>query len=221
LLELADTGVGEVAARRERNCSACTPAQAGAALTETVGGLVIEAESRPRGTLIVHSTPPSAEVRAGDRLLGRTPYEGPAWAGELNLSIKLKGYDSQDQRVLIFDRRTETLDVKLVSELPEPAPAALLVQPWHYERLARPRWRFVLGGVLLGGALLMFGFGGSALANAKGCTAGPNGQQGVCQPAGVGAALLGSGAFLSATGGLLFGIPGPFHRVDGEAVGRP
>ncbi len=216
-LKLIDTEVGDVAAKSERNCNGCTTAQTAAALTEAMSTLIIDAQSRPRGTLSVVSTPPGAEIYAGERLLGRTPYQGTAWAGTLALRVSLKGYDSEEQRVLIFDRQTSSLKVALAEALIEPPPAPLLAPAMRWERAPRPRLRIVIGGVFLGAAVLMLGFGGSALSVAENCVEPADPGATVCRTlhgtTGVGSALVFSGAFLGLGGALLIGLPGPYRLV--------
>lgn len=85
--EVVDAGVGAQAARESRACRACSLEKVGSELAKVALPPLLKTLSRPKGVLVVRSTPPGAEVRVGDRLLGRTPLERALWVGRHEIAI--------------------------------------------------------------------------------------------------------------------------------------
>lgn len=86
-VEVVDASVGAQAARETRSCRGCSIDQVGRELAQVALPLLLATLSRPKGVLVVRSTPPGAEVRTGDRLIGRTPMEHPLWTGQHEITV--------------------------------------------------------------------------------------------------------------------------------------
>jgi hypothetical protein len=76
---------------------------------------------------------------------------------------------------------------------------------------SRPRWRLAVGSILLGGGLVLTGFGAAALAVNGNCYDGSSPTD-TCTPyyntTGVGSGLLGGGAALAISGTVMLALPG-------------
>lgn len=72
----------------------------------------LKATLPPRVT--VTSNPPGATVKSGGQVLGETPNEFDLQAGNVELTISLKGYDDQTMNLALENGGTETVAVTLV-----------------------------------------------------------------------------------------------------------
>lgn len=190
-----DVQVGDEAARAESSCSACDADQALGRLFVDVETLLLTGSSRGRGKILISSRPPGAEVRRGPVVLGRTPHEGLAWAGPLEVQVSRRGYV------------TQTLQLAVAEDSPTAANVILAPTPFAQRR---PRWRLITAGASLAASAVLIGFGSSALAVNDRCIHEP--------PAGVlcreyygtgtpGAILLTVGIAGAAAGALLIAVP--------------
>jgi tetratricopeptide (TPR) repeat protein len=223
-LVLLDVGVGEEAARSQKECAACDPEKGVALLRSELLTLLATARSRPRGELSLTSVPAGAEVRLGGRVLGATPLTRAAWAGRYEAELALPGYELQRLPFTVSAGEKTALAVTLLAEHPEPAPAPLTPPPpvFRLVRQPRPRWRLALGGVAVVGGALLAGFGISGLAVADSCLVPAQPPAELCRErfgtTPIGAGLLGSGAALLVTGSVLLAIPGPRRLVQVPAA---
>ena len=151
---------------------------------------------RPRGSLAVSSTPPGAKVRVDGRLLGTTPFQQEVFAGARAIEVRKDKYLPYQSSTQVEPNQTATIETLLQRD-----PSA---------QLSRPLWRIVTGSILLGGGLLMAGFGTSALLTHGQCQDGSMNLD-TCSPyystTSVGAGLLGGGGALAITGVLMIAIP--------------
>jgi hypothetical protein len=110
--------------------------------------------------------------------------------------VQFNRYLPHTSTVRIEPNQTTTVDAVLVRD-----PSAAL---------ARPPWRIATGSVLIGGGLLLVGFGASALAVNGQCQDGSTNLD-TCTPyygtAAIGGGLLGTGAALTLAGTLMLAIP--------------
>lgn len=224
---LLRTGLLDPARQQELSCSPCTEPQAMAALQDAVSRTLAVGLARARGTLAVSTSPAGAEVRRGDRLLGRTPLSLPAWADEYTLELRHPGHEPVRHTVRVEPEKTAAVEITMPAIPPPPPPALPPVAPppppLRWERGPRPRWRLVLGGSVL--------FLGVALSAVGGLVLGIN-QNNSCPPPlpsvppppgcdqdtlttqyNVGVALLPTGGALALTGIGLLAWPGPRRLV--------
>lgn len=87
VVEVVDASIGAQAGRASRSCRGCSIEKVGRELQQVGLPLLLQTLNRPKGTLVVRSTPPGAEVRVGDRLIGRTPVERPMWVGSHEITV--------------------------------------------------------------------------------------------------------------------------------------
>lgn len=202
---LLDTRTRELGARGEVLCEPCDDGGLSEQLGKLTGRLLAETLSRPRGTLSVRSEPPGARILVAGRWLGVTPYQQEAFTGPRTVELQREGYVPQQQEVEIEAGKTTELQVSL-----QRTPSAPV------ERRARPRWRLATGGALLGGGLLLAGFGASALAMNGRCWDGSD-HLDSCTPfyntLAVGSGLVGSGSALAVAGVILLALPPPAARA--------
>lgn len=190
-----DVQVGDEAARAESSCAACDADQALSRLFVDVESLLLAGSSRGRGKILIASRPPGAEVRRGPVVLGRTPHEGLAWVGPLEVQVSRSGYVTQTLQLAVAEDR--------------PTAASVILAPAPFAQ-RRPRWRLITGGASLAASALLIGFGSSALAVNDRCIQEP--------PMGVlcreyygtlipGSILLTVGVAAAAAGSLLIAVP--------------
>ena len=210
-LDVLDADIGESAASGEKECAACDPDRATADLRAMLPALLAKARRRPRAELMVASTPPGAEVRAGGRLLGTTPLSHSVWAGSLEVELTLKGHEPQRLQAELSPDKPTALQATLVPQVVEPTPKPPLLVPAPPPKPERPRWRLALGGSALGLGVVLAGLGGSALAVADSCLPGTPSEAEVCRQrfdtSAVGGGLLAAGLAVGVTGVLLLAIP--------------
>ena len=228
-MRFLDPRIAVFGAEAERDCAQCSLEAAAAVVGELTRQVMAQGPARARGTLVVRSTPPGAEVQEGERVVGVTPYQRPAYAGEHQLVLKRDGYDPEQTAVIVTAGQTATVDVAL-KEFIEPAPAPLVVPPeaskprtiavhrQRVEKLARPRWRLALGATALVLGVGLGVLGGSALAVDGRCVDAPAMEGGACrevlQTRAAGAGLLAVGAALTVGGVVGLALPGGQRTVD-------
>lgn len=152
LVTLLDTAVGEVAAWVDRPCAACSPQQAAAALSQAVAELLRKGLVRPRGTLLVRTSPPGAQLVLDGRPVGRSPLQRPVWAGPHTVRAELPGHSPESAQV----QAAEGLVTELALSLAAPP--------------RRKLWPIVLGGIAVGAGGLALTAGTFELLGLPGCT---------------------------------------------------
>lgn len=113
VVEVVDAAVGAQAARESRDCRACSLEKVGRELAKVALPPLLKTLSRPKGVLVVRSTPPGSEVRLGDRLIGRTPMERPLWVGRHEITIGSGAAGPVKRSVEIKEGARAEVDVKL------------------------------------------------------------------------------------------------------------
>lgn len=210
-MRLIDAEVEAVAATMQDGCKGCGSEQLTGTMTSAVQRLLKAGHGRPRGTLIIQSDPPGAEVRLGEQVLGRTPFDHAAFIGSYELTVQKQDYATETVRIVVQDGKKAKSLVSL--SFREPAPAPLIEPPVGSGKPSRPRWRLVTGGVALGVGLLLTGFGISGIAIDDRCVSDPEPPAIKCRDRfdtlTIGAGLVGAGAGLSIAGAVLLAIPGP------------
>lgn len=224
-----DPTISIIGAEAERSCERCSPEQLDAAVGEVVHKVLAQGIARPRGTLVIRTTPPGADLREGGQLLGRTPYQRAAYAGPHQLSLQLDGYEPQEVALSVEPGQTASREAAL-KEIPEPAPAPLVLpkEPPKPRYLAeyraitvqqpRPRWRLALGTTALIAGAGLIGLGISALTLDGRCVDQPLATDGACreifrtQAASIG--MIGGGALLGIGGVILIAVPGGRRSAD-------
>ncbi len=194
--ELLDLRTRELGASAEQSCKACSADAVAAKLAELSRRLLTETVDRPRSTLSVTTSPTDAKVLIDGRWLGLSPYQQETFAGPHTVKVQRDGYLAQVQQVQLTPRQTATVQ--------------LVLNPARSSKSARPRWRLVAGGLLLGSGIVLTGFAASALATNGQCRDGSS-NFASCSPfyntLPVGSGLLGSGAALLITGTVLLALP--------------
>lgn len=193
---LLDVRTRDVSAQSETTVSPCTVSGVSTHLSNMTSRLLQETAMRPRGNLAVSSTPPGAKVRVDGRLLGITPFQQEVFSGARAIEVRKDKYLSYQSSAQVEPGQTATIETLLQRD-----PSA---------QLSRPLWRIVTGSILLGGGLLMAGFGTSALLTNGQCQDGSMNFD-TCSPyystTAVGAGLLGGGGALSIAGVLFLTVP--------------
>ncbi|MFO0575570.1 MAG: PEGA domain-containing protein [Polyangia bacterium] len=152
VVTLLDTAVGELAAWVDRPCAACGPQQAAAALSQAVAELLRKGLLRPRGTLLVRTSPPGAQLVVDGRPVGRSPLQLPVWAGPHSIRAELPGHNPESAQV----QAAEGLVTELALALAAPPPRKL--------------WPLVVGGIAVGAGGLALTAGTFELLGLRGCT---------------------------------------------------
>lgn len=112
-LSVIDVAVGDRAATDTPRCTSCTVSKVAGTIGQTVSHLLEQAAARPRGNLQITSVPSRAEVFVGDRKLGITPLNRPAWAGRLPLEVRSPGLPPYQGEVLVEPDRSVSLSIDL------------------------------------------------------------------------------------------------------------
>lgn len=206
-LGLVDAEVAAEAATAELRCPRCTTEALLGRLNEALLRLVKDGAGRPRGTLIVRSNPSAAELYLGEQRIGQTPYEHAALAGSLTVRLQKPGFGTMQKTVVISDGKPTTVELDLQPNAPQvtpPPPPIVAGAPLAEPAPARPRWRLITGGVVLGVGLVLVGLGASGVAVDGQCVVPPQPPMINCRDRfdtlGKGAALIGVGAGLSLAG---------------------
>ena len=207
---VVDVAIGEEASRGAASCQ--SPSSSERTLTEILPSTLREAMGRPQGTLRVTSQPPGAQVRVGERILGKTPLSRPSFAQPLDLKLQLPGYLPERRQVVVAAQGTAEVQVTL-----KPQPAASTSRSIVLQR-RRPPWRIGVGIAALVVGAGLTGFGASALVIDGSCLSAPVAPSLACerrydtQAAGIG--LVVPGALLLGAGIALLAVPGPLHPVE-------
>ena len=193
---LLDVRTRDLSAQAEESCRSAAPSSLSAQTFSLIAKLLQETAIRPRGAITVTSAPAGAKVLLDGRWLGMTPLSLEAFAGQRMIEVQSHRYLPHKSTVQIEPNQTAAVDAVLLRD-----PSAAL---------ARPPWRIVTGSILLGGGLLLVGFGASALASNGQCQDGSTNFD-TCTPyygtAAIGGGLLGTGAALTIAGTLMLAIP--------------
>ncbi len=150
-LSLIDVAVGDRAVSANPVCASCTVAKAANTVGAAVGLLLEQALQRPRGTLQISSTPSRAEVFIGERKLGITPLNRPAWAGRVPIEVRAPGLPPYQGEILIEPERTVSLQIQLGDGVVEDETPT---QRQAKKPLFKKWWPWAIGGVVVGGAAL-------------------------------------------------------------------
>ncbi len=219
-LQLVDPTVGAIAGQASRELP---PERAATAMTEMLSQIIGDAALRRRGVLSVRSTPDGAEVYAGERLLGKTPFQRAAWVGRYDLSFRKPGFAPEVANTEVTDGKTSELEVRLrpgVTPPPPPPPSRydFVFKP-HDFRPPRPFWRWLGGGAAIAAGIVSLGFGASGIAAACGSVDNPCGGTGgqpkyYSNSQGLGYAFTGLGVALLLGGGALIAIQEPKQQKD-------
>jgi hypothetical protein len=147
--KLLDVEAGMISLQATQSCTDCTLKQALGQIGESVQELLRQANSRPRGTLVVESEPPGAIVQFDGHTLGQTPYRREAFVGPHEVSVSKAGHTGQNVSVHI--RENESTQLHLTLSAIDTGPSAAV----RARRIAK--WALLGGGAALtivGGTLL-------------------------------------------------------------------
>jgi hypothetical protein len=192
-------------------------------MTEMLSQIIGDASLRRRGTLSVRSVPDGAEVYAGDRLLGKTPFTRAAWVGRYDLTFRKPGFAPESAKTEVKDGKTSELDVRLAPgvTLPPPPPPSRFDIAFTPRTIVHPRpfWRWLVGGATIAGGLVLVGFGASAISVSSACSItapcmGTDGTSYYRDSSALGTGFVVSGLLVSAAGGALIAIPGSKQQSD-------
>jgi hypothetical protein len=218
-LQLLDPTVGAIAGQASRELP---PERAATAMSEMLSQIIGDASLRRRGIVSVRSSPDGAEVYAGERLLGKTPFSRATWVGRYDLTIRKPGFAPEVAKTEISDGKTSDLEVRLKPGVTPPPPPPqskfdIEFRP-HDFRQPRPYWRWLVGGAAMAGGAVALGFGASALASACGSATSPcigdNGTKFFRDTTETGGAGIGIGLVLLLGGATLIAIPSPQEQND-------
>ena len=150
-LSVIDVAVGDRAATGTPLCASCTISKAAATIGSTLAYLLEQAQEKPKGNLQVLSVPSRAEVFVGERKLGITPLNRPAWAGRLPLEVRSPGLPPYQGEVLVEPDRSVSLSI----DLGEGGSSDADQQKKQTRKPIYKRWWFwAAGGAVLGGISL-------------------------------------------------------------------
>ncbi|MFO0653716.1 MAG: PEGA domain-containing protein [Polyangia bacterium] len=219
-LQLLDPTVGAIAGQASRELP---PERATTAMTEMLSQIIGDAALRRRGLISVRSNPDGAEVYAGERMLGKTPFQRAAWVGRYDLTFRKPGFAPESAQTEVTDGKTSELEVSLkpgVTLPPPPPPSRFdFVFTPHDFRPPRPFWRWLTGGAAVAAGIVSLGFGISGVAAACGSADSPCGGAGG-QPKyysnsnALGSAFAALGAVLLVGGGAVIAFPEPVQQKD-------
>jgi hypothetical protein len=221
-LELLDAATGQPASRLTKTCPGCAIDPVESALAQGIQGLIEEGSARPRGTLVLTSEPPGADVSIAGNAVGVTPYRRAMWLGDHTVTLSQAEYTSQTRSFHIAANQETRVEVKLAAV---PKPVALLRTELRWEQQPRPRWRVITGAVGAAVGLTLLGFGTSALVVDQRCIDEPVPPASYCRThydtKAPGAALITIGATFAIGGASLLILPGPRRQVALTASLRP
>lgn len=193
---LLDARTRDFSARAEARLPSCSPDELARRTTPLAARLLSETAVRPRGTLSATSEPSGAKVLVDERWLGTTPLQQELFTGPHAVEFQRRRYLPQASRIRVDVG--QNVDLRAVLQ---PDPAA---------QLSRPLWRIVTGSILLGGGLVMTGFGAAALHANGQCQDGSSNVD-TCTPyydtTRIGGGLLGGGLALTLAGAIVLAIP--------------
>lgn len=218
-LHLFDADVGQMGATASFSCAACKVEEVARQLEGLVESAVARDRERPRGTIVVRTSPPNAEVKLDGRPVGFSELERRVFAGPHDLLVSRVGLWPERMRLEVSGDQRLVVSLSLATRV-EPAPAvgAQSVPLVPSRNGSGPagfvsvpgsrRWLAVGLGVglplMLGGAAMGV-FGGTYLyANGR-CVDTPPGCTRVYSSLLPGALLTGFGAAAFVTGAVLLG----------------
>jgi hypothetical protein len=153
-IELFNVEVGAAAASQNSTCASCTVSEVGQSLAELTRQVLAADAARPRGTLAIDTTPPSAAVFVDGNESGLTPYQRPAYVGPHTVILRATGYRPHETSVTIREQQQSHLGVLLLAGEAAPALAAVAA-PEGAGRPQYKKWWFwtILGGVAVAAAV--------------------------------------------------------------------
>ena len=198
---LLDVRTRDLSSRIESRSSSCDAAELSRQSGVLAAKLLNETAVRPRGAVTVSSVPDGANVLVDGRILGKTPFQQEIFAGQHLVEVQRSRYVPHKETIQVEPTQTAMVNAALQRE-----PTA---------QLARPLWRIVTGSILVGGGLLLAGFGTSALLTNGQCQDGSTNYD-TCSPyystVSVGGGLLGGGGGLAIAGTIMIAVPQPPSR---------
>lgn len=216
---LLDTEIADVAAKSKSSSSGPIQ-QAAKALGGMLDTMLTQGSSRPRGMLEVASTPPGAEVRIADHVLGKTPLKHAVWAGSYEVRVDHPGYKTERLPATVTEGKSTVLTATLSAGQPD---IEVKPQPMVTREIVRPRplWRMIGGGAAIGLGVGLLGFGISALSVNGQCSPALTPPAELCRRSydtlGAGASMVTIGALLTAGGAVLIALPGKRERISAPA----
>lgn len=223
-----DRKVGIVGALSEKTCDACSEEALGILVGELAKSALGTGLARPRGTLVVKSTPAGAEIFEGEQRLGVTPYQRAAYAESHTLSLRRAGYQDETLQITVNAGQVALAEAVL-RDLPEPAPAPLLpvIEPPAQKEILVARTRTVreprsrlqigLGAAAMALGLGVGGLGIRAITIDGSCLDPPASPGGTCreiyQSKPVGVLMLVLGGALLTGGTVLVALPGRTRTI--------
>ncbi len=209
-LQLIDAEVAEVAAESQVSCGRCSTDELLAKLGGSLLRVLTDGPGRARGTLLVRSSPSSAEILRGGNVLGQTPYERVVFAGTYDLILQKPGYRPEPLHIKVEEGKKARTELQLAQVEVEPEPAPLL-RPRLGAPVGRPRWRLVTGGLAIGLGLALAGLGVSGVVIDGECVSPAELPVLNCRERfdtlTKGSVMIGVGAALSLTGTILIAVP--------------
>lgn len=210
-LSLVDADTVDIAASSDPACPDCGGDQLVAQVTEQVRNMIKEAQAKPRGSWELTSDPPGAEVRVGNRVIGKTPISRAAFAGSFELIFEKPQHQSERKQVEVQAGQKATVAVTLNPVVVEPPPKPVVEEKPVKPAAVRPLWRIITGSVLTVAGVGLVGFGISALSVNGQCLMEPTPPAVKCfdryTTNTVGGALTGVGAAAIVGGVLMIAIP--------------
>lgn len=207
-LRLYRADIAEPAAAAEAACGPCNVAQAAARLKDTTAKVLAEGLKRTAGTLQITAEPAAATIHIDRQAIGHAPYKEQLWTGTYETMIRHPGYQAERRSIAIANRESTELHVQLQKTLPPQV---------RWQRAPRPKWRLLLGGVLVGVGLGIAATGAVGLVRSGQCVDSPMLDGAACktlyQTAAIGGAGVGVGAAVTIAGAVLLALPGPWQKV--------
>lgn len=208
-VSLIDAETADVAATVKPSCTSCSGEAIATSLFEPVRGMIKEGQGRQRGTLVVMTEPPGAEVKLGTRVVGKTPYSRAAFVGSYELVLEKAEFQTSRTPIEVKEGKPSKYEIKLAAV--EVKPVIIAPPPKAVPKAKRPLWRLVAGGVTLGLGVSLLGFGVGALAVNGGCVSDPIPPAEKCMDRfstkTVGGALVGVGVVVALGGATLMALP--------------
>lgn len=168
---------------------------------------------------MVTSQPDAAQVFIDGQARGLTPWEGPALPGPREVRVEKRDYQPQRDQVIVVAEQAVSVQLTLTPRPSEPASASQLPPeplPVPVERLRRPRWRLITGGIVLGVGAVIAGLGFAGVAQPAACVDPSPTAVGNCNnvatTASLGAGGVALGLAVAGVGGALIAAPARAHK---------
>lgn len=162
---LLDARTRELSARVDAHPTPCEATNLSAHIGELTATLLQETAVRSRGDITISSKPDGARVLLDGRWLGVTPFQQEAFSGSRALEVRYERYLPHKATVQVEPDQSAPVTVLL-----QPVPTPTLPAP--APRPARSIPQIVAGSLLMGGGILVLGFGAAALASNGNCVDG-------------------------------------------------